>query len=87
MLKDVLKEISKLSGFSKSTISKNLNIPIEMVDDLINQLIRMGYLDEVLGSPSCETSCGSCPYARSCNTTPVKMYKITHKGNQLLKNI
>ncbi|MCR1898792.1 FeoC-like transcriptional regulator [Irregularibacter muris] len=86
MLKDVLREINELSGFSKSTIAKNLNIPQGMVDDVINQLTRMGYLDEIVGSPSCDTPCHSCPYSRSCNTPPVKMYKISPKGEQLLES-
>ncbi len=51
-----------------------------MVEDLINQLIRMNYLNEDKGSPTCETTCGSCAYAKNCNTTPVKIYKVTEKG-------
>ncbi|HLR21719.1 MAG TPA: FeoC-like transcriptional regulator [Tissierellaceae bacterium] len=85
MLRNVLEEINKNNGFSKSLISKNLDIPLEMVSDLINQLIRMGYLNEIEGSPNCEVACGSCPYAKSCNINLVKMYKVSDKGNELLE--
>lgn len=87
MLKNVLKEINESNGFSRTLISKHLNIPEGMVDDLINQLVRMGYLNEILGSPSCDTPCNSCAYARSCNSNPVKMYNISDKGKLLLKNV
>lgn len=87
MLKDVLIEINKSSSFSKSTISKNLNIPEGMIDDLIKQLTRMGYLIEILGSANCDTPCNSCPYTRNCNSNPIKMFSISEKGKDLLKNI
>lgn len=86
MLKDVLKEINETKGFSKSTIAKGLNITEGMVDDLINQLIRMGYLNEILGSPHCDTPCKSCAYAKSCNTNPIKMYSVSNKGKELLES-
>src|SRR5699024_8527091 len=84
MLKSVLREINELNGFSKSLVAKNLNISEGMVNDLINQLIRMDYLKEIVSSPTCDTPCSSCPYARSCNATVVKMYKVSPKGEQLL---
>lgn len=85
MLKDVLKEISKSNIFSKSTISKNLNISELMVEELVNQLIRMGYLEEDLGSPTCESKCSGC-HITSCNLIPIKMFSVTEKGKNLLKN-
>ena len=85
MLKKLLKEIKEQSGFSKSLISRNLNISLEMVEELINQLIRMDYLKEIESSPDCEIPCGSCPYAKSCNVNLVKMYQVSSKGNQLLE--
>lgn len=85
MLKDVLKSMDESGALLKSKLSKELNITEEMLEDLIEQLVRMNYLDEDLGSPTCETKCSSCPLS-SCNTTPVKMYKITSKVEHLLNN-
>lgn len=85
MLKDILKIMDDTGALIKSKISKDLNISEEMLEDLIKQLIRMDYLKEDLGSPTCETKCSSCPLS-SCDSTPVKMYKITDKGKKLLND-
>ena len=41
MLKDVLREIYEAKLFSKSLIGKNLDISEDMVDEMVNQLIRL----------------------------------------------
>lgn len=87
LLKETLNLIDKTNLYSQSYISKELNISKDMANNLLEDLIRMGYLIEELGSPTCETSCNRCPYARSCNTTPVKTFKISSKGERLLKTI
>lgn len=84
MLKDLLKEIGESSAFSKLNLAKSLSVSEAMIDDLLSQLLRMGYLIEDLGSPSCETFCGSCPYAKACKVNPVKMYQLSEKGKSFL---
>lgn len=84
LLKDVLKSMDESGALLKSKMARDLNISEGMLESLIDQLIRMDYLQEDLGSPTCETKCSTCPLA-SCNTTPVKMYKISEKGRSLLK--
>lgn len=86
MLKDILKEISIAKVFSISIIAKNLNTTESLVEEAIEQLSRMKYIAEDMGSPTCETKCSSCPMS-SCNTTPLKTISITSKGEKLLKNI
>lgn len=83
MLKDVLREISTASVFSISKMAIALDISEDMVNELVNQLVRMGYLIEDMGSPSCETKCSGC-FVSSCNTIPLKMYSISTKGKSLL---
>lgn len=85
MLKKVLYEINNSRVYSKALIGKNLNISETMVEDLVNQLIRMGYIDEDLGSPTCESKCSGCSIS-SCKTIPIKMLSITEKGKKLLNN-
>lgn len=85
MLKDVLKEISIAKAFSQSAIAKNLDISEAMVEGAIEELSRMGYITEDMGSPTCETKCSGCSIS-SCNTPPLRTLSITHKGSKLLEN-
>nr|WP_300003731.1 FeoC-like transcriptional regulator [Tissierella sp.] len=87
MLKETLDLINKSNLYSDLAISEKLNVSKDMANALVDDLIRMGYLIEEMGSPSCETSCNRCPYARSCNSTPVKTYKVSSKGEGLLKTV
>lgn len=84
MLKEVLRLMDESGALLKSKMARDLNISENILEDLIEQLIRMKYLQEDLGSPTCETKCSGCSLS-SCNTTPVKMYKISQKGKDLLK--
>lgn len=86
MLKDILKSMDESGALLKSRVSRELNITEDMLEDLINQLVRMNYLKEDLGSPTCKTKCSSCPLS-SCDITPVKMYQITDKGRNLLDKV
>jgi hypothetical protein len=85
LLKDVLREINNARVFSLSKIGASLNISEAMVDELVGQLVRMGYLIEDMGSPTCETKCSGC-FVSSCNTIPLKMYSVSTKGKALLNN-
>lgn len=85
LLKDVLRYMDESSSLIRSKMARDLNITESFLEDLIDQLIRMKYLEEDLGSPTCETKCSGCALS-SCNTTPVKMYKISQKGRDLLKS-
>lgn len=86
MLKYVLKEISTSRVLDKSDLAKKLDITEGLVLDLINQLDRMGYLVEDMGSLTCESKCSSCKVS-SCNTIPLRTLCITKKGEELLKTI
>lgn len=83
MLKDVLYQLNNIKIFSKTLIGKNLNISESLVEDAINQLIRMGYVVDNIQSLSCEHTCSGCS-SSSCNE-PMKTLSITDKGKKLLK--
>lgn len=85
MIRDVLKEIKDSRVYSKVLIGKNLNISESMVEELTSQLIRMGYIKEEMGSPTCESKCSGCAVS-NCNLNPIKTLSITPKGERLLKN-
>lgn len=86
MIKDVLKEISEARVLDISKIAKDLNITEALVEQAIEQLSRMEYIVEDMGSPTCETKCSSCPMA-NCNSTPLKTLAITEKGEKALNRI
>ena len=83
MLKNILNEIYKSQVYSKTDISKTMDVSEDMIESAMDQLVRMGYLIEEMGSPICESKCGSCAYSR-CSTIPIKMFTITDKGKKLL---
>ncbi len=85
MLKEVLKEIKEADVYSKPQIAKNLQVSENVLEDMIKTLVRMGYLEEDLGSPTCDTKCSGCSVS-SCNTIPIKMLSITEKGNRKINS-
>jgi len=85
MLLNVLKEIKEARLYSKSHMARNLNISEEILEDMVQQLIRMGYIKEDLGSPTCESKCSGCSIS-SCNTIPIKMISLTEKGEVKVKS-
>ena len=85
MLKNVLKEIFNSKVYSAAFIGRQLGISGGMVEDIVAQLIRMGYLIEDLGSPTCETKCFGCNIS-NCNATPIKMLSVTEKGKILINS-
>ena len=87
MLKETLNIIDKSNLYSDLFISEKLKVSKDMARTLVEDLIRMGYIIEDMSSPSCETSCGNYPYARACNSTPVKTYKVSEKGEKLLHSM
>jgi len=87
MIKEVLKEISKVRVYSTSSIANNLNINEELVEEAIFQLIRMGYIVEDETSPDCNVKCSGCAYSSICNAKSIKTLSITEKGKLLLENI
>ena len=86
MIKDILKEISVAHVLDTAKIAKKLNITVALVEQAIEQLSRMGYITEDMGSHSCETKCSSCPLA-NCDSIPLRTLAITEKGLKALDNI
>jgi len=84
MLQDILKIINRDRYISRTMISKELNAPIEIINDGINQLLRMGYMIEEKTGENCATVCGNCPYAKSCNKEIVRTFKVSDKSKILL---
>lgn len=86
MIKDVLKEISIAKVLDTNKIAKKLDLTEALVEEAIDQLSRMEFVIEDMGSPTCETKCSSCPLS-SCDSTPLKTLTITEKGQKVLDNM
>ncbi|HZK02342.1 MAG TPA: FeoC-like transcriptional regulator [Anaerovoracaceae bacterium] len=84
MLKELLIAIKSSEYISKSDISKELKVSEELVEEGFEQLIRMGYIEEVSRGISCDIGCNSCPLSKSCDKMPIRTIIITEKGKRLL---
>jgi hypothetical protein len=84
VLKDLLAEVAKADYLSKLSLAQKLEQPVGLIEDGLEQLVRLGYLKEDGGLQNCELPCGKCPYASMCQTTPIKMMALTKKGFNLL---
>lgn len=84
MLQDILKIINRDRQISRTNIAKELDIPLEVVDDGLNQLLRMGYIIKQDTGQDCVVACGNCPYAKRCSKEIVKTFELSDKGNTLL---
>lgn len=84
MLKELLLEISNANYLSKLGLAEKLNLPVGLVEDGLEQLVRLGYLQEDGDVQDCGLPCGKCPYASMCRTTPLKTVSLTDKGKDLL---
>ncbi len=86
MLKDILKIINRDGYISRNKISKELGVHEDLIDEGINQLVKMGYLLQEKTGENCSTVCSLCPYARNCGKEIVKTFKILEKGHRYFDN-
>lgn len=87
MLKELLGEIERAAYISKANLAVKMGQPLELIEDGLAQLIRLGYLKEDQGIPDCESFCKGCPYARMCNQVSLTTMSVTEKGRLLLEKI
>ncbi len=84
MLIDILRAIKRDRLLSRPRLASELKVSEDLIDQGVQQLIRMGYLIKEETGQACVTSCGSCPYAAACGKTIVTTYRISDKGHLLL---
>lgn len=86
ILLQALKEIDSMCTYSKSHLAQRLDTSREVVDHLLSQLERMGYIKEENINI---TKCSSCPkFNNGCMATlsakPINTLCITEKGEKLI---
>lgn len=85
MLMKVLKRLASGERYSNAIVAKELGIDEGMVEQMLVQLQRMGYIEkEDMASCSGGCDCGSTKKASCCNSSNIEivMWKITSKGKE-----
>lgn len=86
MLINILKEIAKGSTHSYDSIAKSINLEQEMVKQMFQTLLSMGYI--VSDDPACgDDECDECSVCctKSKDNKPkivITRWKLTDKGEQ-----
>lgn len=83
MLKDILKVIKRDGYISISHLARELKTPEAMVEEGINQLLRMGYLINEDTGKGCASTCAGCPFAKTCNKEIVNIFRISDKADNV----
>lgn len=83
MLVDMLKEINNMEAFSKKALANKLNTSESMIEHLLTQLKRMGYIEEEeMPNNFCNKKCAGCNI--KCSVNIANSLYITDKGKKLL---
>ncbi len=85
MLKELLKEIDQSKVYSKKTLANKLDTSENMVNEGLNHLMNMGYIENDIIGGSCNFKCAGCPI-KTCSLNPINALVITDKGKKLLEN-
>jgi hypothetical protein len=87
VLREVLKCICRKRYINVAEISREISIPMGLVEHAIQKLKGMEYL-KVITPLNEETPCSFCPLKSSCHIKTagaVKSYILTEKGRKLLE--
>jgi len=79
MLVEVLQLLAREEVFSKAELARRLEVSEEMVEQMLEELVRKGYLKAA--SISCEQSCSACPMRDVCAVRGGnRLWVLTAKG-------
>ena len=79
MLKDILEIIQREGYISKSMLAAELKVPEGLIEDGLQQLERMGYLEKEETGEGCLSACTNCPFAKNCGKEIIQTYKMHPK--------
>lgn len=84
MFKEILQIIISEGVMSKSIIAQQLDVPPEVVEDMLKMLIDRGYLREDESNDCEPTKCAGCPVNSHCSTDipVVSTITVTVKGQR-----
>jgi len=82
MLRKLLRFIAEGGTRTKTELARELGVSEGLVEQMLEDLARMGYLKSVAGG--CEAQCVGCPLARTCAVgTPTRVWVLTEKGRKV----
>lgn len=83
MLEQLLKRLGQGGTFTYSELAKDLGISEAMLDGMLHDLARAGYVRSI--SKSCKTHCAACAMSGICAVgTPGQVWTLTEKGGRAL---
>ncbi|MGB9593387.1 MAG: HTH domain-containing protein [Anaerolineae bacterium] len=81
MLEKLLKRLSDGGSHTPETLARELGVSRDMVERMIADLERLGYLEPAGGA--CEAKCAGCPSAAVCAVgTPQRVWALTDKARR-----
>jgi hypothetical protein len=81
MLDRLLSLVGQGGVHSYTDLARQLNVTVELVEQMLQDLARMGYLRPV--ADGCEAHCASCPTANACNMIgSMRMWTLAEKGQR-----
>lgn len=78
-MEELLRRIAEGGTYNLSDLAQELGVGEELLRQMIEDLVRLGYLRPVAGS--CESHCTGCPLAKTCAVGgPTRVWALTKKG-------
>jgi len=85
MLEELLQRITRGGTHNLSELARELGVSRELLRQMIEDLVRMGYLRPV--ADRCEAHCAGCPLAGTCAVGgPTRVWALTEKGSRLAQD-
>jgi predicted ArsR family transcriptional regulator len=79
MLEELLGRIAEGGTHSLSELAQELGVGEELLRQMIEDLVRRGYLRPVAGD--CQSQCTGCPLAKTCAIgSPSRVWALTERG-------
>ena len=80
MLRELIGVIAEGQAHSQVELARRLGVSKGLVERMLRDLARMGYLESVA---SCAEECAACPLARMCIVgRPRRAWVLTEKGQR-----
>jgi len=79
MLERLLSLVGQGGVHSYTDLARQLDVSEELLEQMLQDLARMGYLRLVAGS--CQGRCAGCPLAETCAVGgPTRVWTLTERG-------